>query len=176
VLGDPSQASLLAHAVQRAESAQPLLTSVVTHLPLQFLVPAPQLPSTHAPAWHTTVPAPTAGQAVASHDVAPQPYVGSDTDTHLPSHFLYPEGQLPMTHTPCWHAKLAPAAWLGHVEASQVAAPHPKAGSVTDTHSPPHSLVPAPHSAMTQLPASHASVAEAESGHRDGLQSVGSQP
>jgi hypothetical protein len=176
VVGEPWQASLLAHAVQRAESAQPLLASVVTHLPLQFLVPAPQLPSTHAPAWHTTVPAPTAGQAVASHDVAPQPYVGSDTATHLPSHFLYPEGQLPTTHTPCWHAKLAPVAWLGHLEASQVAAPHPKAGSVTETHTPPQSLVPAPHSAMTHSPASHASVAEAESGHRDALQSVGSQP
>jgi hypothetical protein len=176
VVGEPWHASLLAHAVHRAASAQPLLASVVTHLPLQFLVPAPQLPSTHAPAWHTTVPAPTAGQAVASHDVAPQPYVGSDTATHLPSHFLYPEGQLPMTQAPCWHAKVAPVAWLGHVEASQLSAPHPNAGSVTDTQAAAHFLFPAPHSAMTHSPASHASMAPAASGHRDALQSVGSQP
>jgi hypothetical protein len=50
VVGDPMQASLLAHAVHRAVSAQPLLASVVTHLSPHFLVPAPQVPRTQTPA------------------------------------------------------------------------------------------------------------------------------
>jgi len=40
---------LVAQAVQRAASAQPLLASVVTHLSPHFLVPAPQVPTTQAP-------------------------------------------------------------------------------------------------------------------------------
>jgi hypothetical protein len=35
---------------------------------------------------------------VASHVVAPQPYAGSVSDTHLVSHFFVPEGQVPITH------------------------------------------------------------------------------
>jgi len=48
VLGVPEQASLLAHAVQRVASAQPLLESVVTQLEPHFFVPDPQVPMTHA--------------------------------------------------------------------------------------------------------------------------------
>jgi hypothetical protein len=44
LLGEPLQASLLAQAVQRDASAQPLLASVVTHLSPHFLVPGPQVP------------------------------------------------------------------------------------------------------------------------------------
>jgi len=48
VVGVPEHASLLAHAVQRVVSAQPLLASVVTQFEPHFLVPAPQVPVTHA--------------------------------------------------------------------------------------------------------------------------------
>jgi hypothetical protein len=81
-----------------------------------------------------------------------------------------------MTHAPCWHTKVPPVAWLGHVEASQVVAPHPKAGSVSGTQVPPQFLAPDPHWLMTHAPPSHASVAPLDWGHRDALQSVGSQP
>ena len=71
--GEPMHVSLLAHAVHRAVSAHPLFTSVVTHLSPHFLVPAPQLPRTQAPAWQTSVPVPAAGQLVESQLVGPQP-------------------------------------------------------------------------------------------------------
>jgi hypothetical protein len=48
VLGEPEQASLLAQAVQRLASAQPLLASVVTQFEPHFFVPAPQAPMTQA--------------------------------------------------------------------------------------------------------------------------------
>ena len=48
--GVPMHASLFAQGVQRAASAQPLTASVGTHLSPHFLVPAPQLPMTQAPA------------------------------------------------------------------------------------------------------------------------------
>ena len=73
VLGEPEHASLLAHAVQRPASAQPLFASVVTHLEPHFLVPAPQVPITHAESWQTSVPLPAAGQLLASQVVSPQP-------------------------------------------------------------------------------------------------------
>lgn len=72
-LGVPWQASLPAQAVQRAGSAQPLLASVGTHLLSHSLVPVLQVPRTHAPPSHTTVPEPTAGQLEASHPFAEHP-------------------------------------------------------------------------------------------------------
>jgi len=50
LVGEPMHVSLLAHAVHRAASAHPLFTSVVTHLSPHFLDPAPQVPTTQAPA------------------------------------------------------------------------------------------------------------------------------
>jgi hypothetical protein len=99
VVGDPAHVSLVAHAVHFAASAQPLLASVGTHLSPHFLVPAPQVPTTQAPAWQTKVALPeTVGHAVASHVVAPQPYAGSVSDTHFVPHFFVSEGQVPITH------------------------------------------------------------------------------
>ena len=43
----------------------------------QALVPLPQLPTTQAVAEQTSVPVPTCGQDEASHDVLPQPKLGS---------------------------------------------------------------------------------------------------
>lgn len=102
--------------------------------------------------------------------------MGSDTETHLPSHFLKPASQLPMTHSPASHVKVPPVARLGHEEASQESAPHPNAGSAIETHVPPQLLLPAPHSAITHAPSSHASDPVPASGHRDGSHRVGSQP
>ncbi|MEO7037789.1 MAG: hypothetical protein ABI548_27730 [Polyangiaceae bacterium] len=48
VVGVPVHASLLAQAVHRVESAQPLLASVVTQFEPHFLVPAPHVPVTQA--------------------------------------------------------------------------------------------------------------------------------
>jgi hypothetical protein len=50
VVGEPAQVSFVAHAVHFTESPQPLLASVGTHLLPHFLVPAPQVPTTQAPA------------------------------------------------------------------------------------------------------------------------------
>jgi len=93
-------ASVFAQAVQRAVSSHPLLASVVTHLSPHFLVPAPQVPTTQAPAWQTRVPVPAAGQLVASQVVAPQPYAGSASETHLLPHFLVLVGHVPTTQLP----------------------------------------------------------------------------
>jgi hypothetical protein len=46
VVGVPEHASLLAHAVQRLASAQPLFASVVTQFEPHFLLPAPHVPVT----------------------------------------------------------------------------------------------------------------------------------
>jgi len=48
--GEPTHASLFAQAVHFVASAHPLFASVVTHLSPHFLVPAPQEPTTQAPA------------------------------------------------------------------------------------------------------------------------------
>lgn len=50
VTGVPTQASEAAHGVHRAVSPQPLFVSVGTQLFPHFLVPAPQVPTTQAPA------------------------------------------------------------------------------------------------------------------------------
>jgi len=67
---------------------QPYAGSVVdTQVPPQFLVPVPQLPTTHWPAWQTRVaPAPAVGQDEASQLVVPQPYFGSLIATQTPPH------------------------------------------------------------------------------------------
>lgn len=77
---------------------------------------------------------------VASHVVAPQPYAGSVTATHLLPHFLKLVGQVPITQAPLWQTTVPPAPGLGQVDASQVVAPQPYAGSVTGTQAPPHSF------------------------------------
>jgi len=61
-----------AHAPQLVDS-QPLLRSVGTHLPLQALVPGPHVPTTHAPPWQSTVPAPASGQAAELHELSVHP-------------------------------------------------------------------------------------------------------
>jgi len=72
-VGEPIHASLFAQAVHRVVSPHPLLLSMGTHLFAQFLVPAPQVPTTHASPWQTRVPVPLVGQPVALHVKAPQP-------------------------------------------------------------------------------------------------------
>jgi hypothetical protein len=119
------QASLLAHAVQRLVSAHPLLASVVTHLVPHFLVPAPHEPMTQEVAWQTRVPEPAAGQVLASQVVAPHPYAGSETATHLLPHFLKLEGQVAITQVPAWQERVPPTPALGQLEESQLVAPQP---------------------------------------------------
>ncbi len=48
-------------------------SSIATHLPAHFFVPAPHVPITHAPPWHANVAVPAAGQVDLSQVVAPQP-------------------------------------------------------------------------------------------------------
>jgi len=78
---------VLGHVVaSQVVAPQPYAGSVVaTHEPPQFLVPVPQVPTTHWPAWQTSVaPAPAVGQVEALQVVAPQPYFGSLIATHTP--------------------------------------------------------------------------------------------
>jgi hypothetical protein len=79
-----------------------------------------------------------------------QPLLAS-VGTHLSPHFLVPAPQLPTTQAPPWQTKVALPETVGQDVASHVVAPHPYAGSVSDTHFAPHFLVP-----EGQVPITHA--------------------
>jgi len=138
VVGVPVQVWPTAHATQTAGSPHPWFASSGTHWLPHFLVPAPHTPTTHAPPLQMRVPAPGAGQLVASH-ATPQPYVGSSTDTHCPEHFFVPAPHVPMTHVDPWQTSV-PVPLAGQDELSHVAAPQPKVGSSMETHWPPQRL------------------------------------
>lgn len=115
---------MAAQAVQTPAAAQPLFASVGTHLLPHALVPGPQVPITHAPAWHTNVPPAAFGQEVSSQVVAPHPKLGSATETQRPAHFLVPEPQVPMTQVLPLQASVAVPGW-GQADLSHVVAPQP---------------------------------------------------
>jgi hypothetical protein len=126
VAGVPTHVSLVAQGVHFMGSAHPLFASVGTHRSPHFLVPAPQVPTTQEVPWHTSVlPPETVGQLDASHVVAPQPYAGSLSATHLPPHFLVSAGQVPMTQEVPWQTTVPVPVTTGQLDASQVVAPQP---------------------------------------------------
>jgi hypothetical protein len=74
-----------------------------------------------------------------------------------------------MTHAPASHARV-PAAFAGHKELSQVAAPQPNVGSSIETHCPPQFFMPTGQAPTTQAPLWHASVPTPASGQVDSSQ------